>query len=1665
MNISTSLPFRYEYLSPLGTGGESTVFLVFDKKLQQPVALKLLKEAGKFRWSYDFFQTFQKLKSLSHPSVVPYIDYGYTLQRQPFLISTYIDGKPLLPELVGYSSADHLISNFIIPILKIVRELSLEGIFHGDLKSENIIFSHNPTHAIYFIDFPMNTRAIFSANDDMGSLPYLSPERISHQPVDSLSELYSIGCLVYEWVIGNRLSDRFTYQKLLTWHHSEKEIKGSDILSQWLRIALHPEKHNRFKTIEEAIVFLSPTELFIRPDEKKKISYFGYEREASTLNTVLQKSSSEFISITGVKGIGKTSLIRTVLSSATFDPNFHLFLSFKGRSTPTSSELTDVLLQVIETELSRLEDHCNWSLTEFGLLEQWETLSLSTYATTSEKLPTIFGFLAEMSKYIPMRIFLDADDVLHSYLNNKLYLPFAIAINSLSEKPISIQWILCGVEITESWMDQSKQWKKIHLSGWNDQTIKKFLHEVYPTTIIIPDEIIHWLKGYLGHFPSRWVNFYSELSLSNYPNQISDLKEKNDKYDQVIQGILSDPMVSLPDDTKMVISIFSSVPFNLPLSIIGSMSVGGRDSTQIIREISDLELIHIQHGDGKIIQSKSPMISQDVCVILLDKLSQLPFGKTKYFQAYICLLTLLKKEKELSQQLLSDFNIENHYDTLLDIFNWWKTNQLTPEIINTPIHFSLLDSLFSISIQRLDNIATELFFNLIETIPDDALSKQQILTRQVMQVAFHQNMGDYKDTLSILGDFKLSDLTLLGKWQSKYYLLMAQYYYQYSNYTDALSQCQFAYIHSVNLENDSDLLDTTIIKCRIYGLGLNDQEKFHQEALKIVKILELKPDKFREGQYYLIQSYYLLEIGQYEEFKVMIQKAMSGLYESSSWKLYASALNLFGVSELRLLNIQSALNYFEKSLRIRSMVNDQKGYYVVLSNMVLADIHFGQFDKAKQSIHKIIDFRLQSKDKLGLAYAKIKNGYIFFYQGDYHKAFNELKESSGIFQEIMNSKYLFECNCFAFRCKLNLNDYSKNDLDELVEINHEPTIWIGLVYVEYGLKTNDPYYVQSGLQIIEENTQQLELVEFPLQDFYLSVYKGYAFLSNRRKAMEWIRKAQQVVYRVSQQAVSTEAKNNYFHDYALNKEIIDICNSDQIDTSQEDLMILKLIQESVQKLNSSHSTDELLSEIIELVKQHISADRVILFLLDKNEKDLAIKQSEGVEPGSILEARRIAHQVIFSSQKGNSSFYSDKAQLDDRLKESINVKELNIQSILCVPLIKGNKKIGALYAESRISSHIFKEKDYHFLEIFANFSAIAIHTRQIQTEIKEENQLLKKQYQVSTSVGSSHSTFGITGRSKSMEKVFQLISAAAKNDSPVLIIGESGTGKELVARAIFQQGLRIKHPYLPVDCGSLSESLLESELFGHKKGSFTGANEDKKGLFEAADLGTLFLDEITNTTLALQARLLRALQEGEIRRVGDTTYRKVNVRIIAATNQDISKLIAEQKFRHDLYYRLNVMTITIPPLRDRMEDIPLIIQDYLNKRLEINDQRRQLSPTILKYFTSYDWPGNVRELLNKVDQILALTTSDKPIVEDDIHMAQLNTSEVLLPSSLGSDPVTFFKDEARTNGLKQTIEWLEEKLIREELETVDGKMTDVAKRFKLANSTLADKMKKYHIEI
>jgi transcriptional regulator with GAF, ATPase, and Fis domain len=448
--------------------------------------------------------------------------------------------------------------------------------------------------------------------------------------------------------------------------------------------------------------------------------------------------------------------------------------------------------------------------------------------------------------------------------------------------------------------------------------------------------------------------------------------------------------------------------------------------------------------------------------------------------------------------------------------------------------------------------------------------------------------------------------------------------------------------------------------------------------------------------------------------------------------------------------------------------------------------------------------------------------------------------------------------------------------------------------------------------------------------------------------------------------------------------------------------------------------DELQGQLLDLIFEIVPAGRGAILLADKEAQQfnsMFARMRQAGQAQLVKVSRTVARQVL---EQGIAVLGSD-VRRSEELREVESLAASQVRSLLCVPLTVFEQVIGCIYLDSDSLSDRLQVEHLQLVTAIAGISAFALENARRLHWLEQENQRLTAEISQERS---------LVGEGARMKEVYLFLKRAAPTDSTVLIEGESGTGKELAARALHRNGPRASKPFVAINCSAIPETLLESDLFGHERGAFTGAVSLKKGRLEVADGGVVFLDEIGELAPTLQVKLLRVLQEREFERVGGTHPIKVNIRVIAATNCNLEQAVRDGNFRQDLYYRLAVLKITMPTLRDRKDDIPMLVRHFVQKHAKrCKVKARPVSREALACLVNYDWPGNVRELENAIERALVLASSDVILPED-------------LPESLLERPPLPEMTEAKYHA---AVKELKKQLILDAVEQTQGSYADAAR--------------------
>ncbi|MHC5080091.1 MAG: sigma 54-interacting transcriptional regulator [Planctomycetota bacterium] len=512
---------------------------------------------------------------------------------------------------------------------------------------------------------------------------------------------------------------------------------------------------------------------------------------------------------------------------------------------------------------------------------------------------------------------------------------------------------------------------------------------------------------------------------------------------------------------------------------------------------------------------------------------------------------------------------------------------------------------------------------------------------------------------------------------------------------------------------------------------------------------------------------------------------------------------------------------------------------------------------------------------------------------------------------------------------------------------------------------------------------------------------------------------------------------------------------------------LMRLQEVIKAVNTELQLDRLLALIMDHAVEIAGAERGFMMLVEGGA--LKFRVARNIDREKVRKPEfKISSSIAEETFRTGKPILTANAKEDARFASAGSVHELKLTSILCHPLRIRDRVIGVIYLDNRFRVGQFTPDVLRLLEMFTDQAATALENARLHEEnlrskdeleklnrqlsdlnlhlssrVREQEEALQKARAEGPAPASARRYGSLLSRSPKMQEIFKLLDKVVESGVPVLIQGESGTGKELVARVIHDKSPRAKKAFVSENCGALSDTLLESELFGHVRGAFTGAVNDRVGLFELADGGTLFLDEVGEMSPDMQKKLLRALQEGEIRPVGAKTSRHVDVRVISASNRNLREMVRENQFREDLFFRINVLQIDLPPLREKPEDIPVLLDHFFG------EEKPEFSSEALRRVMVYGWPGNVRELRNLVDRLKALNVKEIDLPD--------------LPPEIREGEAGFREGGPWTGTLLEMEEQFMRQVILKALKESEYNKTKAAERLGIPKTTLYNRMKRYGI--
>lgn len=1666
---------RFEILEKLSQPDATPVFKARDSLNNSSlVAVKILSSDNPLVESIK--SEFEALHSLSHPCLARAVAFGKTSEDQWYLATEFIDGMDFL----SWASATNpeAIESATVHLLDALEYLHSNQILHRDLKPENVLVVIDAKSAAFemkLIDFGLSSSMDPSEQileGVSGTLKYMAPEILKEAPPTPQSDLYSLGFMLYEALASEPPFGSGDIREMLGKKLFDAPKPLNDLnpevapnMENAVMRMLSTEPMDRFASAEGA-------KLALRPDDKASLKQnkppalrviFGRDKELVEIDKALSSlGSDEAVSLLIFRaspGMGKTRMVEETIHRASLKGLLIINASATGHAsgleslaaqlsalTGKDADLQDkaLTLQYMESMFSEIGRHCVIAVDD---LHRWP----------SDQVEMLTMFAASSATTLSN----DARPLLVVSILTGVDIPGLKPGERVSEKLTSFMKI---IDLGPLDMASSKTLFKKHLKGLPPQTLTSACEAASGEPWLI-EQLILLLS--------------SRTSEGQLPDDF--------KLPDGVGSILESRFQGLGKEERELAGTMSLIGVGVTDVIIAGLKKASPD------EISSSLDILVDSGIARVETSSSDSIYELVewagplALKAMDESSITPEIRGGIIEELIKL------------DPIPNLKIADHYkaigDDKCEVAHLMKAAHIALENRDPEPASELADRALRIS--RESNLPDQagIAHKLVEALMkaadyEKALSVMDELSEiegsepennilLLERAKALEKLGRAKEALKAMdkavevleGDARLEALSL--KSQS----LMAQ-----SRYKEA------ADVAAEGLKLSKKDIDKAKFKSLLalesYYRGESEQAfDGFSESLGLLEKADADQDELSRA--HSLKAMALQSQGKTDEALGYHEQALELARGGGDLKSLPTYIMNLATAHHALNNFDDALKLYREAQALAAAKGSEAELANILANLGNLLLYFGDLTEASNTLN----VALELSRKMGLrsieAYGLLVLGDIEKEQGNLKAAMLDYENASRLLEALGSRAQSAEAMLKVSTCALDLKEMGKaekfaarsGDMAEelgLKEIAGRCRMNLSLVALENSHATKALKIAGEALELARKLGKQ----SFMWEALWAAGKAEFA-LGHMDKAKSLFEEAVKNVDEMKQ-SMPAILQDRFLKGARWEnlQESLSLAKTAMSSSTQDEN--LKKLLEINKRLTSEHDPKKLLQFIMDSVLAILNAERGFMVLMEGRGQESKIAVARNIDRETISKplfkiSRSIAERV---AQTGAPVLTID-AKEDPRFDESVSVHDLKLRSIICVPLRGRERVIGTLYADNRFQSGAFRQNDLDLMEAFADQAAIAIeNAKLIEENIKKnielensrarieamakrlEKKVVIQQQEIESiredleqsreKLFLKYNYEGIIGASESVKEVLKLLDRITDSNVSVLIEGESGTGKELVAKAIHYNGPRRKAKFVTENVSAIPETLLESELFGHEKGAFTGAYEQKRGLFEIAHNGTLFLDEIGDMSMGMQAKLLRALQEGEIRRVGGKDIVHVDVRIISATNKDISSLIEEKRFREDLYYRLNVVRIPLAPLRERRDDIPLLAAHFIREETGGREDIK-VDPAAMALFMDHEWPGNVRELANEIRRAILIGAK---IIRPE-HLSDK------IRSRPETEPAAQFKNRSKSLNLKQALEIEEERAIRNALEEAKGNRVQAAKILGIGRRTLYMKLEKY----
>ncbi len=1682
----------YHISSVIGVGALGTVFSAQSAQ-GETVAIKVMRrEESTSRTALE--QEFKALRALEHKHLVGVRDFGFLDDGRAYIVMDFVEGETLKQTLFERENDfdAHGLATVAMQISAALSYIHGQKFVHGDLKPGNIIVNRtSDAWHITLMDFGLSKTFDTQADGISGTFEYLAAELIHTRKASASSDLYALGCILYEMAAGSPPFTGNTPVEVLKMH--VHETPDTDVLRNTIPIELQgivatlleKDPQRRYRSafqLQEALAGFLGIEMETHAHERETTIHLPaiprqLER-VKALELLRKKDSTErVILISGPSGIGKSRLLREINTDWRLESANVVELDLAG----ASSEFEGILSWIGKVGVPDGDSQTQWFA-----------------SIVAEVFPTAFPGVSPASSE-SLTDEGKRTKLLHACLSLALQTKVdAVFIDHLEEADALTREFLLVVLAHLQGNDPDRFF---FVAAFDEEQLEKdFCEELFQGEAVrfdlkplAPHETHSTLRSFIGENASQsFLNVVQKQS-GGIPGRIEDILNVCIE-ERILERTRHGWVIHERENLSDVFPKSLAELFRRKLTKVTEAQARLLRCLAASVEPVSLELLAF------VANADSAFVSDDV--FTLEELGLVQSSPLHVEPLHPSLRVLLPDENSIAVHAKFLEWYDAHPEKA-------SSNVLALHALGAGDAVRALPLLLSASTDkelRFDSIGAKDF--LTQALPlshsDEYLETRFTILERLIRLSnilgHREDQHEYLQELLVLAARLHDDAKLAGVYvqQGEYHLSATEYDRSRKSFERALElyrkvrdqrgeaeclrnlgvvqyrtnpgpavvelynkalqlyQSAQAIIESGNLLVDIGLLHYSVLE--------NPEEalRHFDEARQL-----FEKENYERG---LIRAYgntgaQYFSLGKYAEALEYHSRAAEIARKIGERRMLATALGSMGQCESALCRFSPALLHLNEELRLSRELGNRMLEELCYENIGQISLTLGAYPQALDAFGRALRIAEATGNRVGkvacsidLAGVHIERRAMDEAKSFLRKAEKDLAEVDDVNVETLlyyrfGMFFIVKSPQQSYPDALNAFRRMGDIADRQDSLSHRilARSYAGLCQLHLGRFGEALELSSDAIRLSDGETA----VYGGIHDVF---YNHALILRANKRASEAAEFFEKAYYALEANASSIEEPDLYRSYLEHVRVNVDIAREYRLIHRDDSRAAVAAIQEQnlrtlyevSKKVNSTLDLPQLLDTIMDAALEAMNGERGMIFLIEDDQ--LALKVSRNVEKETIQDATEISQSIITDVIQGRQPIIVSDTSKDSAFKHRDSVVNYHIHSLICAPMRLKDRIIGTVYVDSRsdaLRSMTFTEMDRDFLEAFSNLATMAIENARMHERLKKENLYLHQE------VERRFRFENIIGNSKPMQKLFAETEAAITSESVVLIYGESGTGKELIARAIHYNGARKNGRFVAVDCGALPDTLLESELFGYKRGAFTGAYADKPGLFEEAHNGTLFLDEISNTSLAFQAKLLRVLQEGEFRRVGDTSTRTANVRIICATNRNLHEEIAAERFRQDLFYRLNVLPISIPALRERVNDVALLVDHFISRYNEkLRTSVNGVSKELIDFFKQFPWPGNVRELENLIQRMMVKCQD-----------GMLTTKE--LPPDYFSGPSTeTLSDSAdvqislRPPKRMMTMVEVEREHFQYVLQQTNGNKTEAAKLLGLKRTTFVERLKK-----